>query len=169
MNAETIPADYHPWSTTIHAREEARRRGDRRIGTEHLILGLMHEPGMEQYFAGRDIEDARAALAELDREALGAAGVDASIQAPPVPSAVAREVPRRPSFKAVLRDRLPLTPRAKAALRATEKDTRRRGRSDPRKVLAALLALDPPDPAAQLLQRLELDRDEMRATLDGPR
>ncbi len=168
MSAQAIPADYHPWSTTIYAREEARRRGDRRIGTEHLILGLMREPGMERYFGGRDLQDARAALAELDREALGATGIDAAVQAPPVPSAVERAVPRRPSFKAVLRDRLPLSPRAKTALRATEKDTRRRGRSDPRKVLAALLALDPPDPAAQLLQRLGLDRDEMRVALAGP-
>ena len=124
---------------------------------------------MNGYFGGRDVQDARAALAELDREALGGVGIDAAVEAPPVPSAVQGEVPRRPSIKAVLHDRLPLTPRAKRALRATEKDLRRRGRSDPRKVLAALLALDPPDPAAQLLQRLGLDRDEMRSALGRPR
>jgi hypothetical protein len=36
-------------------------------------------------------------------------------------------------------------------------------------VLGALLALDPPDPAAGLVRRLGLDRDEMRALLSGSR
>jgi|HubBroStandDraft_6_1064221.scaffolds.fasta_scaffold26237_5 hypothetical protein len=36
---------YHPWSTYIAAREEARRRGDRRVGTEHLLVALLENPG----------------------------------------------------------------------------------------------------------------------------
>jgi hypothetical protein len=39
MTKRSKPADaYHPWnpwSTYIDAREEARRRGDRKAGTEH--------------------------------------------------------------------------------------------------------------------------------------
>ncbi|MHB1833596.1 MAG: Clp protease N-terminal domain-containing protein, partial [Solirubrobacteraceae bacterium] len=38
----------NPWSTYIDAREEARRRGDRKVGTEHLILGLLSEPLLAQ-------------------------------------------------------------------------------------------------------------------------
>ena len=45
MTKHPKPADaYHPWRTYIDAREEARRRGDRKVGTEHLILGLLREP-----------------------------------------------------------------------------------------------------------------------------
>lgn len=29
--------------TYIRAREEARRRGDIKVGTEHLLLGLLHD------------------------------------------------------------------------------------------------------------------------------
>ena len=29
------------------AREEARRRGDRRVGTEHLLLALLEDPAIE--------------------------------------------------------------------------------------------------------------------------
>ncbi len=45
MTKHSKPADaYHPWSTYIDAREEARRRGERKVGTEHLILGLLRDP-----------------------------------------------------------------------------------------------------------------------------
>ncbi|MFD0885532.1 Clp protease N-terminal domain-containing protein, partial [Streptosporangium algeriense] len=34
-----------PFAVVIKAAaEEARQRGDRRIGTEHLLLGLVHDP-----------------------------------------------------------------------------------------------------------------------------
>jgi ClpA/ClpB-like protein len=45
MTKHSKPADaWNPWSTYIDAREEARRCGDRKVGTEHLILGLLMEP-----------------------------------------------------------------------------------------------------------------------------
>jgi hypothetical protein len=66
------PADaYHPWSTYIDAREEARRRGDRKVGTEHLLLGLLREPVLAQAL-GCDLQTARDALAALDHDALAA-------------------------------------------------------------------------------------------------
>ncbi|MFF1281537.1 Clp protease N-terminal domain-containing protein [Streptomyces sp. NPDC058299] len=48
--------------------EEARLRGDRRIGTEHLILGVLHEPGSVTVRAfGTDVETARTALGSRGR------------------------------------------------------------------------------------------------------
>jgi len=35
---------FNPWATAVDAREEARRRGNRRVGTEDLVLGLLREP-----------------------------------------------------------------------------------------------------------------------------
>ena len=58
------------------ATEEARRRGDRRLGTDHLLLGVLHaEPAVEAL--GVTLESARAASQELDRAALVAVGVAA--------------------------------------------------------------------------------------------
>jgi hypothetical protein len=44
---------------------------------------------------------------------------------------------------------------------------RRRRPVDPWQVLVALLALEPPDPAAQLLTALGVDREAVRAQLAG--
>ena len=57
---------YHPWTTYVYAREEARRRGDRRVGTEHLVLGLLREPDIAQVL-GCDLGAAREALDTMDR------------------------------------------------------------------------------------------------------
>ena len=62
--------EYHPWTTFIYAREEARRRGDRRVGTEHLVLGLLREPEIARLL-GCDLEAAREALDAMDHDALG--------------------------------------------------------------------------------------------------
>ena len=62
MTKHSKPADaYHPWSTYIDAREEARRGGDRKVGTEHLILGLLREPVLARAL-GCDLQTARDAL-----------------------------------------------------------------------------------------------------------
>ncbi|MEV5500564.1 Clp protease N-terminal domain-containing protein [Nonomuraea fuscirosea] len=54
-----------------HAPAEARRRGDRRVGTEHLLRGVLHEAEAAQAL-GADVESARSALAVLDDAALAA-------------------------------------------------------------------------------------------------
>ena len=54
-------------SVLTSAAEEARRRGDRRVGTEHLLLGLLHEPDSKAARAlGVSLEDARLASDALD-------------------------------------------------------------------------------------------------------
>ena len=71
---------------------------------------------------------------------------------------------RRPKLKDVLEGRLPLTPAAKTLLRDSTKEMRRVGgrHVGPQHVLAALLELDPPDPAAELFAGLGVDRAAVR-------
>jgi hypothetical protein len=84
MTKHSKPADtYHPWSTYIDAREEARRRGDRKVGTEHLILGLLREPVLAQAL-GCDLQTARDALDAMDHDALAAVGIGAAFNPIPV-------------------------------------------------------------------------------------
>ena len=59
------------------ALEEARHRGDRRLGTEHLLLGVLHARELDPLGElGLDLPRARAALAALDVAALAAVGMD---------------------------------------------------------------------------------------------
>jgi hypothetical protein len=165
---------FNPWATYVYAREEARRRGDRRVGTEHLVLGLLHEPDLAQVL-GRDLGAAREALDAMDRDALVAIGIDRALDAPPVPTREPALDGRRAVVKAVLKDHLPMTPVAKRALEESGKDGRHRGGSgapwDPsprwsrERVMIALLSLAPPDPAAALLDALDVDRAAVDARL----
>jgi hypothetical protein len=155
---------YHPWTTYIHAREEARRRGDRKVGTEHLLLGLLHEKGIDSVL-GADLQSGREALDGLDREALGALGIAPAFDAPPLPM---RPTPARPTLKAVLADRLPLTPAAKRALADAGKPMRRGRHITARQVLLRLLDLRAPDPAAVLLAALGVDQVAVRERLGPP-
>ena len=155
---------YHPWSTYIDAREEARRRGDRKVGTEHLILGLLREPVLAQAL-GCDLQTARDALDAMDQDALAAVGIGAAFDAPPIPIDEPIKRPSRPTFKAVLRDRLPLTPAAKRALQKSYKEIRRGHHIGPQPVLLTVLELEPPDPAAELIAALGVDRAAARQRL----
>jgi len=159
--------EYHPWATYIYAREEARRRGDRRVGTDHLVLGLLREPSAAQML-GCDLETAREALDAMDRDALVAIGMDRTLGAPLLPTREPAFRRGRPSMKSVLAGRLPMTPVAKRVLEESGKD-RRGGRAQrrwsPELVLAALLRLATPDPGAALLDALDVDRAAVRAQL----
>jgi hypothetical protein len=154
---------YHPWGTYIRAREEARRRGDRRCGTEHLLVALLGDPEIEE-MAGVTVARARGSLDSLDRTALEAIGFDASVDAPPLPTL---DIPARPTVTAVLRDRLPLTPAAKAALRDASRPIRRGRNTTPQQVLACLVRLEHPDPVATLLDAMGVDRAALQRRLSG--
>lgn len=80
--------------------EEARRRGDRKIS----VLGLMIRPAPAEAI-GSDLETARDALEALDRSALASIGIDAELDAPPIPLRERGKRPVRPTLKAVLHDR----------------------------------------------------------------
>src|SRR3984957_3396297 len=165
MTKPSKPADaWNPWSTYIDAREEARRRGDRKVGTEHLILGLLREPVVAQAL-GCDLQTARDALDAMDHDALAAVGIGAAFAAPPIPIDEPIKRPSRPTLKAVLRDRLPMTPAAKTAMEESYKEMRRGHHLGPQELLLNVLELQPPDPAAGLIAALGVDRAAARQRL----
>jgi hypothetical protein len=60
------PEALHAWALYMRASEEARRRGDRRTGTDHLLLALLEDPSAEGVL-GVSLQQARQALESLDR------------------------------------------------------------------------------------------------------
>jgi hypothetical protein len=146
------PEALHAWAIYLRASEEARRRGDRRTGTEHLLLALFEDPSIEAVL-GVNLQQARQALESLDREALGALGLGAGADAPPLPM---RAVPKKPRIRDVAKkDRFRMTPAAKKVLEAAYKPKgHRKLQVTGPEVLAQILALQPPDPAAALLGAL---------------
>jgi hypothetical protein len=101
----------------------------------------------------------------MDHDALAAVGIGAAFDAPPIPIDEPINRPSRPTLKAVLRDRLPMTPAAKRALEDSYKERRRGHHIRPQQVLLTVLELDPPDPAAELIAALGVDRAAARHRL----
>jgi hypothetical protein len=140
--------DYNFGATYYDGRDEAVRRGDRTIGTEHLVLALLADPASPAARAlGCDLDSAREALDALDRQALAAIGIEPGITAGPV---TARAT-----------GRLRLTPAAKAVLTGI-RDARKSRGAGLGIVLSALLGLPRPDPAAELLAALGVDAQAAR-------
>jgi ATP-dependent Clp protease ATP-binding subunit ClpA len=136
------------------AYEEAGRRGDRRIGTEHLLLGVLADPGSARLL-GTDLTAAREALHALDLSALRAVGIDVGDFRPATPARWGG----RARFTAAARDVLV------CALR----DAARRGsrQLEWEHLVVALLGCPPPDPAGELLARLGVDPAVVRNRLRG--
>lgn len=137
----------------MDAAEEARRRGDRRIGSDHLLLALLKDEDSEIARAlGVDLPTARGALVELDRQALAWVGIDAPV--------IDTALPRGH------RQRLMLSPSAKAVF--TGLRSRAKGeRLGVQHVLLSVLSLQRPDPAATLLDALGVDRAEVHRRLSA--
>ncbi len=163
MSTESVvPEVLHPWTIYMRASEEARRRGDRRTGTDHVLLGLLEDPSVE-VLLGVSLERARQALESLDHEALGALGFGSGTDAPPLPM---RAVPKKPTFRAVMdKGRLRMTPAAKKVLEEAVRPNRRKTQVAAQQVLDQILALQPPDPAAVLLGALGVNESEIRHRL----
>ncbi|MEV0583155.1 Clp protease N-terminal domain-containing protein [Nonomuraea sp. NPDC050310] len=146
-----------PFAVAIKAAaDEARQRGDRRIGTEHLLLGLLRTPdSITSRALGVDLATARRALADLDAAALRAIGLDID---PPPPTRPRRHPPVSPTA---------LATGARTALTQAVKTTTRKNRDTegPAQLLLALLSHEPPDPVAQLLDHLGIDRPTTRTRL----
>jgi ATP-dependent Clp protease ATP-binding subunit ClpA len=140
------------------ATEEARRRGDRRLGTDHLLLGLLHDADSPAAKAlGVSLADARAAVDRLDAAALAAVGVQAETLGAGPSAPFGRRLP-------------PLTSGAREVFKRALDEARpaRTGRIDTAHFLLALLSLRRPDPAAELLDALGVDRAAVRQRLAGP-
>ena len=165
MTTESVvPEVLHAWAVCLQASEEARRRGDRRTGTEHLLLALLEHRSVE-IMLGVSLQQARQALDSLDHEALGTLGLGSGADAPPLPM---RAVPKKPRIRDVARtDRLRMTPAAKKVLEEASKPNRRRLQLTAQQVLGQILILQPPDPAAVLLGALGVDTSEVRHRLDA--
>jgi ATP-dependent Clp protease ATP-binding subunit ClpA len=163
-NSPQATTAYHPWTTYAAAREEARIRGDRRVGTEHLLLALLRDPEIEMVLHVT-LESAREALKLLDRNALAAIGVTAEFESP---VQLDRALPKKPTAKELwkVRDRLRLTPAAKAVLQEAARPMRRRQHITAQQVVLALMENREPDPAACLLDALGVDVVAVRARLD---
>jgi Clp amino terminal domain, pathogenicity island component len=165
MTTESVtPETLHAWAIYLQASEEARRRGDRRTGTDHLLLALLEDPSTE-IVLGVSLQQSRQALESLDREALGALGLGAGADAPPLPM---RAVPKKPRIRDVAqRDRFRMTPAAKKVLEEAYKPKgHRKLQVTGPEVLAQILTLQPPDPAAMLLGALGVNASEVRSRLD---
>jgi hypothetical protein len=158
------PEVVHVWAIYLQASEEARRRGDRRTGTDHILLALFEDPSIEAVL-GVNLQQARQALESLDYEALGALGLGSGTDAPPLPM---RAVPKKPRIRDVARkDRLRMTPAAKNVLEEAVKPNRRKTQVTTQQVLTQILTLRPPDPAAVLLGALGVNTSEVRRRLDA--
>jgi ATP-dependent Clp protease ATP-binding subunit ClpA len=152
------PEALHAWAIYLQASEEARRRGDRRTGTDHLLLALLEDPSVEVVL-GVSLQQARQALESLDREALGALGLGPGTDAPALPM---RAVPKRPRIRDVAKkDRFRMTPAAKKVLEGAYKPKgHRKLQVTGPEVLAQILTLQPPDPAAALLNALGVNTSD---------
>jgi hypothetical protein len=165
MTTESVaPVVHHAWAIYLQASEEARRRGDRRTGTDHLLLALLEDSSIEVVL-GVSLQQARQALESLDHEALGALGLGSGTDAPPLPM---RAVPKKPRLRDVAqKDRLRMTPAAKKVLEKASKPNRRRLQVTAQQVLAQILTLQPPDPAAEILGALAVNTSEVLRQLDA--
>jgi hypothetical protein len=160
MSTESVaPQAHHAWAIYLRASEEARRRGDRRTGTDHLLLALMDDPSI-QALLGVNLQQARQAHEALDHEALRALGLSSDTDVPPLPM---RAVPTKPRIRDVAqKDRLRMTPAAKKVLEKASKPNRRKLQITAQQVLSQIMTLEPPDPAAVLLGALNVNSSEVR-------
>jgi hypothetical protein len=126
------------------AMREAATRGDRRIGTDHLLLGVLGSSGSRAAAAlGVTVTQARDACSHLDQGALASIGLDVDLP---------RQTPA-----STRTGRLPLTPAARQVLSDARHEAHAL-RVQPDHVALALLMLRSPDPAAQVLDVLGIDR-----------
>jgi ATP-dependent Clp protease ATP-binding subunit ClpA len=132
------------------AAQEASRRGAARIGTQDLLLAAMNDPTSDaRRILGTDLAHARAAVEGLDRAALAQVGVELG-------DVAAAAVPARGWH------RPPLSAGARAALARAVRLARFEGAHliEMRHLVLALLGARRPDPAADVLDALAIDRKE---------
>jgi ATP-dependent Clp protease ATP-binding subunit ClpA len=127
--------------------EEARLRGDRRLGTEHLLLAVLQQPDSAAARAlGTDLAAARTTLNDLDQSALAAIGIDVhGVERPAIPAS---------------RKRTPFTSAARAVVPRSLAEAKKAGsrRVTLEHLLLAIIDCERPDPVAEVLERHGIDR-----------
>jgi ATP-dependent Clp protease ATP-binding subunit ClpC len=133
--------------------EEAERRGDPSVGTEHFLIGVVFSaaPGID--LIGASLDTLREAWAAMEQAALEATGVDADLPMDPVPN-------RR-------RGHLPFTGGAKQVLEDSLREAVGMGsrRLEPEHIVIALTLRPPSDPVIRLLGSAGLSPDAIRTDL----
>jgi ATP-dependent Clp protease ATP-binding subunit ClpA len=135
------------------AKEEAERRGQTRVGTDHLLLALLREPGgVASRTLGIDAEQGRRALAQLDAMALVSVGVHAG-ELEPSPARRHRRVRFTEGAKSALVRTVNLAKRHEART-ITSRD-----------LTAGLVAAEAPDPVVAMLRAAGVDMPTVRREL----
>ena len=164
----------------VFAQEEARSLGHTYIGTEHLLLGVMHQPEDPGAAAlashGVSPEAVRSLIVDIvgegselgsrEAEALGAIGISLDAVRDKVEAAFGPGALER---KAKPGGHIPFTRRAKAALEASLREalSLHQRRIRPAHVLLGILK-EPDTVALQVLARREVDSEALRqGVLDG--
>ncbi|MGF1616649.1 MAG: Clp protease N-terminal domain-containing protein [Acidimicrobiia bacterium] len=134
--------------------EEAERRGDTSVGTEHLLLGAVAaaRPGAD--LVGKPIDVLRDAWMEMDRAALESTGIELDMD---IESAATKH----------RKGHVPFTGGAKQVLEDTLREAIGMGsrRLEPEHILIALTLRSPKDPAIRLLEQAGLSPDAIRTDL----
>lgn len=133
---------------------EAGRRGDGRIGTEHLLLAVVQDETVARA-VGVDRAAVLAAADELDRAALTAVGIDTGHFPVNGHTTLGKQLPFTPGAKTVLQQTL---------VHATNEKAKN---ITCRHMALALLDRVDPDPAAAILTALSVDRGAARDRLNG--
>ena len=136
-----------------HAVAEAQNRGDSRIGTEHLLIGVANTRSLEDLMP--DVESIRDELDRIDREALASVGLDPALIEAAGPARIKRSghIPFTNGAKEILKD----------ALRAALDLGHRHIGVD--HIAVALTEIEGPDRATAVLYGLDLDPASLRAAL----
>lgn len=136
-----------------HAVEEAETRGDFRVGTEHLLMGVARSPSLSGLLP--DVASIRAQLDGKDRDALASVGLDPALIG--MAGAARRGQGRHIPFTGGAKDVL------KGALRAAlDLGHRHIGVEH---IAIALTAPEGPDRAVGALRGLDVDPTALRAAL----
>jgi hypothetical protein len=152
------------------AQASARFRGDGRIGTDHLLIGVVTSGNEIARRAGLSVEGLHEALDRLDGSALGAFGIEAASEALLASSPVLRpHSGRERPHRRILARHLPLSAGAKRSLKKSVQlalDHRHR-RINTNHMLAALSTGGYNDPAVRVLRSSAVDPADLESAVQA--
>jgi hypothetical protein len=156
-------------ATVLYAAQaSARLRGEKRIGTDHLLIGVVTSGNEIARRAGLSVEGLHEALNGLDGSALGAFGIEAAAEALLASSPVLRpHSGRKQPHRGILARHLPLGAGAKRSLKKSMRlalDHRHR-HINTNHLLAALSTGGHNDAAVRLLRSSAVDPADLESAV----